>query len=168
MKNRKRIHSINNGAIADVSFLLLIFFMVVTTFNKDFKLDMTLPPNNKAAAKGAIDKNRLLKIFINGNNEILINDKFFDEDNQFILNEEMSKVTSYSKEAVLQLNIHPESDYKTYLELIAAIKASKKQLLEDQSQEYYNSSYLNLKPEQRAIIQEKTKFKISEKETLPT
>ena len=62
---------INAGSMADIAFLLLIFFLVTTTLNADLGIVKLLPDKN---TKEAIDvkANNVLEINLNSNNEILI------------------------------------------------------------------------------------------------
>ena len=42
--NKRKVQEINAGSMADISFLLLIFFLVATTMNTDTGLVRMLPP----------------------------------------------------------------------------------------------------------------------------
>ena len=42
--NKRKVQEINAGSMADISFLLLIFFLVATTMNTDTGLMRMLPP----------------------------------------------------------------------------------------------------------------------------
>ena len=42
--NKRKVQEINAGSMADISFLLLIFFLVATTMNTDAGLQRMLPP----------------------------------------------------------------------------------------------------------------------------
>lgn len=64
---------VNAGSMADIAFLLLIFFLVTASIvdDKGFKRD--LPPIEEQPFK-TVAKRNLLKIAINDNNELLLND----------------------------------------------------------------------------------------------
>jgi len=89
MKRRRNPPKSNSGAIADVSFLLLIFFMVVTTFNKDYKLTMTLPPNAEEKVKGPVQSDRLIQLLLNADNQLMIQNEPIIEESIKVLAEKL-------------------------------------------------------------------------------
>lgn len=68
---------VNTGSMADIAFLLLIFFLVSTTISAEKGILRKLPAycENPAQCETDIKKGNLLEITINGNNEILISNK---------------------------------------------------------------------------------------------
>lgn len=63
---------VNITPLIDVVFLLLIFFMVTTTFQKDAELNINLP---QASATETADKTKPIEISINQNGRYYINGK---------------------------------------------------------------------------------------------
>lgn len=63
---------VNITPLIDVVFLLLIFFMVTTTFQKDAELSINLP---EASATETADKNKPIEITVNQNGRYYINGK---------------------------------------------------------------------------------------------
>ena len=56
----------------DVAFLLLIFFMVSTTFTKESHLEIDLPQSSAEPAKPAVDQ---IEVIINAAGEYSVNDR---------------------------------------------------------------------------------------------
>lgn len=73
-KKSKASSEIPSSSLADMAFLLLIFFMVSTTFRKDQPRDVTVP---EAAATQRLDTPRkhILHIYVEPNGDIYINDR---------------------------------------------------------------------------------------------
>mgnify|MGYP006191274827 FL=1 len=73
---RYRDHSENEAGIdmsplIDMVFILLIFFMVTTTFVKDMKLDLDRP----SASSGAAASSKAIRIFIDRNGDIYVDNQ---------------------------------------------------------------------------------------------
>jgi len=67
---------INAGSMADIAFLLLIFFLVTTTIDKDKGLVRQLPPPlDEEIVPPIIKQKNLFVVLVNGNNELLVEDE---------------------------------------------------------------------------------------------
>lgn len=80
---RRELQEINAGSMADIAFLLLIFFLVTTTMEVDAGISRTLPlKNNNPDPPEAIDiRNRdILEIYANSNDQLLVEGKITELD----------------------------------------------------------------------------------------
>ena len=71
--NRKILES-NAGSMADIAFLLLIFFLVATTMNTDSGLVRMLPPmppEDQPQDEIKVKERNLFLVFINGRGDIM-------------------------------------------------------------------------------------------------
>ena len=67
---------VNAGSMADIAFLLLIFFLVTTTIEKDKGLLRSLPPIDDSETEPPIIKQKnLFTVLINRNNQLLVEDE---------------------------------------------------------------------------------------------
>jgi biopolymer transport protein ExbD len=67
---------VNAGSMADIAFLLLIFFLVTTTIEKDKGLLRSLPPIDDTEVEPPIIKQKnLFTVLINRQNQLLVEDK---------------------------------------------------------------------------------------------
>ncbi|MAB48431.1 MULTISPECIES: ExbD/TolR family protein [Winogradskyella] len=67
---------VNAGSMADIAFLLLIFFLVTTTIEKDKGLLRSLPPIDDTEVEPPIIKQKnLFTVLINRNNQLLVEEK---------------------------------------------------------------------------------------------
>ena len=73
-RKSKAASEIPSSSLADMAFLLLIFFMVTTTFPKEKKRDYT-PPEAEATAKLEEPRKDVLHVYIEPNQQIYINDQ---------------------------------------------------------------------------------------------
>ena len=64
----RRIQEINAGSMADIAFLLLIFFLVTTTMDVDSGIQRVLPPMPDPNQKDEgleVNKRNLMLVFVN-------------------------------------------------------------------------------------------------------
>ena len=66
---------VNAGSMADIAFLLLIFFLVTTTIEKDSGINRKLPPMEESEEDVIIKQKNIFTILINGRDELLVEDE---------------------------------------------------------------------------------------------
>jgi biopolymer transport protein ExbD len=70
-RQRQNNFRVNLTPLIDTVFLLLIFFMMTTTFNRESQLNIDLP---EAKAEGVSQQENVIRIIINSQGEYAIND----------------------------------------------------------------------------------------------
>ena len=70
---KREIQEINAGSMADIAFLLLIFFLVTTTMDTDTGLIRRLPPppDVDTPESNEVNKRNVFEVLVNANNQIL-------------------------------------------------------------------------------------------------
>lgn len=67
---------VNAGSMADIAFLLLIFFLVTTTIETDSGISRKLPPWQPEDVEPPVIKQRnIFTVLVNSNNELLVEDE---------------------------------------------------------------------------------------------
>jgi biopolymer transport protein ExbD len=69
---------INAGSMADIAFLLLIFFLVTTTMDVDSGIARKLPEKTEEQPEVIIKEKNVLDIVVNRNNQLLVENEFVD------------------------------------------------------------------------------------------
>ena len=69
---------VNAGSMADIAFLLLIFFLVTTTIETDSGLNRKLPPMEEVIDPPIIKQKNILTVVVNKNNQLLIEEELKD------------------------------------------------------------------------------------------
>ena len=70
---------VNAGSMADIAFLLLIFFLVTTTIETDSGLNRKLPPmEDEKVEPPVIKEKNIFTVLINGRNQLLVEDELMD------------------------------------------------------------------------------------------
>lgn len=78
MASREEAPKVNAGSMADIAFLLLIFFLVTTSIETDVGLDRMLPRETIDLVPPVIPQRNIFPILINGNDELLVEDELMD------------------------------------------------------------------------------------------
>ena len=73
-KGKRKVPGINASSTADISFILLIFFLVVTSMNSNFGMQVMLPnpPEDQNQDDPEVHERNLMKVYVNMDNEILV------------------------------------------------------------------------------------------------
>lgn len=129
-KPRAESEEVNAGSMADIAFLLLIFFLVATTIGADKGLMMKLPPDEQT--KAPLNERNVFNIKLNSANGILIEgdvrnsiDGLKSELETFILNKGKNPELSESPEkAIISLKTNRGTDYKRFIEVLDEIKGA--------------------------------------------
>lgn len=70
---------VNAGSMADIAFLLLIFFLVTTTIETDTGLNRKLPPIDDTESTPPIIRQRnMFTVLINGRNQLMVKDELME------------------------------------------------------------------------------------------
>ena len=79
--NRRGLPEINAGSMADIAFLLLIFFLVTTTMDVDSGIARKLPPMPEDEIKeddSQINAKNIYVVLINTHNQLLVEGELMD------------------------------------------------------------------------------------------
>jgi biopolymer transport protein ExbD len=135
-KNRGS-QQINSGSMADIAFLLLIFFLVTTTIASDKGLPLILPPKpDPNQPPPEIDKNarNIFKILINSRDQMLVEDEYMELSEmyklkpmikEFLLNYGRNpQLSDNPEEAVVSLKTDRGTSYEVYIDVYNEILAA--------------------------------------------
>ena len=184
----KKIPEINASSMADISFLLLIFFLVTTSMDVNQGLARRLPPPippDQKVEDTDINKRNLFVVKINWENKLLVQGQELDvkqlraKAKEFIANPEdkadMPKLyeedfgqpfgtLKYTKEHVISVQNDMETQYQAYLDVQNELVAAYNELREECAQKYFHKSYNELDEEWQKKISKIYPQKISEAE----
>jgi len=75
---RRATPEVNAGSMADIAFLLLIFFLVTTTIEKDKGIARQLPPNEEIEDPPIIRQRNLFIVNVNKNDQLLVEEELME------------------------------------------------------------------------------------------
>tara|TARA_Y100001970_G_scaffold123217_1_gene152749 strand:+ start:284 stop:682 length:399 start_codon:yes stop_codon:yes gene_type:complete len=71
IKERRPMQEINSSSMADIAFLLLVFFLVTTTISLDKGISLILPADGNELE---VNKSNIVNILVNDQGKVLIDD----------------------------------------------------------------------------------------------
>ena len=184
----KKIPEINASSMADISFLLLIFFLVTTSMDVNQGLARRLPPPippDQKVEDTDINKRNLFVVKINWENKLLVQGQELDikqlraKAKEFIANPnddaKMPRLVEedfgapfgtlkYTKDHVISVQNDMETQYQAYLDVQNELVAAYNELREECAQKYFYKSYTELDEEWQKKISKIYPQKISEAE----
>ncbi len=133
--SRRGKNEINAGSMADIAFLLLIFFLVTTTFPNDRGILFTLPPKpdpNQPPPDVTKNQRNIFKILVNSNDQLLVEDEpvrnvdaIKDQVKEFVLNNGRNPNMSDSpEEAVVSFKTDRGSSYEIFINVLDQLDAA--------------------------------------------
>ena len=76
---RRSTPEVNAGSLADIAFLLLIFFLVTTTIETDSGISRKLPPmQDEEVTPPVIKEKNIFQVIVNRNNDLLVEDELME------------------------------------------------------------------------------------------
>lgn len=166
--SKRRVPEVNAGSMADIAFLLLIFFLVTTTIDKDKGIARLLPPNEVIDIVTVKEKN-ILPIFINDQEEYLVNEtvtpineiseialNFIDNggapiDHEFYCSycqgDRDPKSSDGPKKAVIAIDANRKSTYKSYILLQNELAKAYNTLRNRESQRLFGYDFTTIHQE---------------------
>ncbi|NJW54955.1 ExbD/TolR family protein, partial [Salinimicrobium oceani] len=76
---RRSTPEVNAGSLADIAFLLLIFFLVTTTIETDSGISRKLPPmQDEEVVPPVIKEKNIFQVIVNRNNDLLVEDELME------------------------------------------------------------------------------------------
>lgn len=182
---RREAPEINGGSIADIAFMLLIFFIVATTMDVDSGIMRKLPEIQDEPEKD-IDKIKERDVFvvlINSNNQLLVENEFTDvralreKAKEFIANPADKENLPAKKEVdvpffgtyrvskqIISLQNDRGTKYETYIQVQNELTAAYSELRDEISMQKFGKPYGALETDQMKAVKKIYPMRISEAE----
>lgn len=161
-KKRHHIPELNTTSTADISFMLLIFFLVTTSMDVDKGLRRQLPPaqQKKVEQESLVDKGKLMELKITGDNALLLNGQPVNMNELRIRTEEF--ITRVGKEHLISVSASAESAYETYFNLQNELMAAYKNVRDRLARQRYGRVLEACNETQRNVITQQCPQRIAE------
>lgn len=184
---KREVQEINAGSMADIAFLLLIFFLVTTTMDSDTGLMRMLPPiqdPTEIPEDQQINERNILEVLVNKDNLLLVEGEIISFDQlrqitkEFIANvdeaDDMPEMIDKEipffgmvrvpKNAVISLQNDIGTSYGIYIAVQNELLAARDELRDQLSNSRWGMPYDDLEPDRMAAVDDYYKVPISEAE----
>jgi len=173
-KTRDRMNNeINAGSMADIAFLLLIFFLVTTTIAEDKGILVRLPPwSDEEPDITKLKERNVYSVLVNANNQLLVREEpmrisqLRENAKEFISNpRRLDNMSESPKNAIISLKNDRGTNYQTYLAVYNELKGAYDELWDELAQKRYGEPYSDDMPfAQRKAIKGEIPMVLSEAE----
>ena len=180
---------VNAGSMADIAFLLLIFFLVTTTIEKDKGLLRSLPPiDDTEVEPPVIRQKNLFTVNINRNNQLLVEEEeipisqlrqaaidFLDNGGgtnpagqrcDYCKGNRSEDSSDHPDKAIISMKHDRETTYEKYMDVQNELVAAYNFLREREASRLYKQYYPNADKVFTAMLEEKDKNQFSKDEVL--
>ena len=177
---------VNAGSMADIAFLLLIFFLVTTTIETDSGISRKLPPIEESEEDVIIKQKNIFTVLLNGKDQLLVEEELMDIadlrsaaveflDNNgdgscnYCLGKKDQSSSDNPDKAIISLKNDRETDYKVYIsvqnELVAAYNELRNRefmrLYPQENMDYVQADRKYTDPRTDKKVKDKLKEKLS-------
>ncbi|MBN2789985.1 MAG: biopolymer transporter ExbD [Candidatus Delongbacteria bacterium] len=126
-KPERKVGEFNASSMADITFLLLIFFLVTTTISSDKGIKFVLP--QKADQTEGVKVKGVVNILLNDDDDVLLGKKGKEEevniqqvrDRLQVLSRE---IAANGDSIIVSIKVTPGSTYKNYIEILDQVKSA--------------------------------------------
>ena len=183
----KKTPEINGGSMADISFLMLIFFLMVTTMDPETGLSRRLPPmpdKNEKVEDLKVNRRNILDVKINSRDAVMAGGKVILSDAQleevvveFLTNPQNDEKLPSKKieniegfgeypvsEGIISLQNDRNSSYKKYIEIQNVLVKALNEIRDNFSYANFGKKYKDLNEDQQEIVRKAIPNRISESE----
>lgn len=173
---RRDIPEINAGSMADIAFLLLVFFLVTTTMDIPTGLQVALPPISEEPPQDSKQRKReVLEVLVNAADQLLVEgspltiDRLRQKTIDHLTNEGKDPTLSTtSSNAIVSLKNDRGTSYDMYVQVYNELTAAYNEVRDEYSMKEFGKTYTDLDPtrDKERIKQVKEKYpkKLSEAE----
>ncbi len=126
---------VNAGSMADIAFLLLIFFLVTTTIASDKGIAVLLPPKKENQDEVKINQRNIFNVQINSKDMLLVEEEPAELEDlkakvkKFVMNNGRDPKSSESPaKAIVSLKTDRGTSYERYIALVDELKIAYNEL----------------------------------------
>ena len=180
---RRSPPEVNAGSMADIAFLLLIFFLVTTTIETDSGISRKLPPIEESEEDVVIKQKNIFTVLLNGKDQILVEDELMELEEiraaaiEFLDNgggkgedgcdyckgKRDPRSSDNPDKAIISVKNERETSYAVYISVQNELVAAYTHLRNVRAEELYGESYSEMTKNYRDVNWPGNKKKLKQK-----
>ncbi len=153
----RKVKSLSSGPMADIAFLLLIFFLVTTQFPKEEGLTATLPRKNVVSNP---QPNKKLDIWLNSQDQIMVNGHLVTKDE--CADVVFAALKQDPRGYRINLKSHESASYDAYVNVFDAVKQAYRMLHDREALVMYGKSFNTLPLNDQQTIKKEIPVRVQE------
>jgi len=118
-KKKDREAAIPDGSLADIAFLILIFFMVATTIDMDKGIGIILPPEGE---EQEVNKDKITKVLVDPKGKVFLDEK---EIKMTEVKNEVEKMLLRDPKMIFSVKAHESAKYDDHIAVLDQLKMAK-------------------------------------------
>lgn len=152
--NKRTVPQLNTTSTADISFILLVFFLIMTSMDTDKGLQRQLPPMDSKAQEEVTDVTRsnLLSISLDAASRLTIDGKKAEVSSLRRRVTDFVGRSSHPARLVIDLDVDRRASYDSYFNVQNEIVAAYNTLRDRCSLKLFGKEYARCTPEQREQV----------------
>lgn len=162
-RRKRQVPGLNTASTADISFMLLIFFLVTTSMDVDKGLSRMLPspePQKMEQQPTMVDKSSLMVLHVTADNQLLLNDHPIQVGR---LQGEVEKfVNRLGKKHLISIESDRDASYDLYFQMQNQIMMAYNHLWDDYAHKHFGKAYSALTSQQKEKVQKACPQRITE------
>lgn len=162
-RNKRQVPGLNTASTADISFMLLIFFLVTTSMDVDKGLFRLLPspePQKQLKTETIVDKNTLMALHVTADNRLLLNDKPIEVSR--LKGEIIQFVNRLGNRHLISIESDREADYDLYFQMQNQIMMAYNELRNQYSMKHFGKAFDALSSSQKESVRKNCQQRVTE------
>lgn len=158
--------AIPTGSMADIAFLLLLFFLVSTVIDVDTGIGLTLPeyvpPEEQEFVE--ISKDRMAALLINENGDVLLDGEVIaiPQIQQTLERRIREKINlPATRKLVVSVKTDRKTNYNLYIQALDEVMGAYQEVRDEYSMQQYGRKYDKLNEEQTQDVRDKIPLNVS-------
>lgn len=163
-KRKLKEAEIPTSSMADIAFLMLLFFLVATVIDVDTGIGLVLPEYTEQTEFVPLSKDRLAALLINENGDVLLDKELIaiPQISKTLMPRIEAKINEpKNKKLVVSVKVDRKTNYNLYIQALDQVKEAYAEVRETYAKKAYGKKVIDLSKEEENDVKDKIPVIIS-------